>query len=88
VFTFDSIAVESEVPSLRFLGNHAPSTIIIVASEMKEAKDSVEVKLLNGKIAGAIVGAILVATLFGIAHWWRMGAGQKRSYGQAVQKNK
>jgi len=55
---------------------------------MKEAKDSVEVKLLNGKIAGVIVGAILVAALFGIAHWWRMGAGQKRSYGQAVQKNK
>jgi len=55
---------------------------------MKEARDLVEVKRLNGKIAGAIVGAILVAAVFGIAHLWAKGASQMRSYGQTVQKNR
>jgi len=88
VSTFDSIAVESRIVSLRFLGNHAPSTIIVVARKVKEAKDFVEVKRLNGKIVGAIVGAILVAALFGIVRLWGRGASQERSYGQTVQKNK
>jgi len=55
---------------------------------VREAKDLVEVKKLNGKIAGAIVSAILVAAVFGIAHLWVKGASQKRSYGQTAQKNK
>jgi len=73
---------------LQFLGNHAPSTIIVVARKMREVKDFVEVKQLNGKIAGAIVGAILVAAVFGIAHLWAKSASQRRSYEQTVQKNK
>jgi len=88
VFTFDSKAVESGMVGLQFLGNHAPSTIIVVASKMREVRDFVEVKRLNGKIAGVIVGAILVAAVFGIAHLWAKAAGQKGSYGQTVQKNK
>ena len=51
-------------------------------------RDLVEVKRLNGKIAGAIVGAILVAAVFGIAHLWARSASQMRSYGQTVQKNR
>ena len=43
---------------------------------------------MNGKIAGAVVGAILVAALFGIAQLWRKSASQRRSNGQVAQKNK
>ena len=43
---------------------------------------------MNGKIAGVIVGAILVAAVFGIAHLWAKGAREMRSYGQTVQKNR
>ncbi len=43
---------------------------------------------MNGKIAGAVVGAILVAAVFGIAQLWRKSTGQKRSNGQVTQKNK
>ena len=77
MFALDSSAVESRVVTLRFLGNHAPSTIIVVAGEVKEEKDLVEVKRLKGKIAGVIVGAILVAALIGIAKLWGKGANQK-----------
>ena len=45
--------------------------------EVKEEKDLVEVKRLKGKIAGVIVGAILVAALIGIAKLWGKGANQK-----------
>jgi len=77
VFALDSSAVESRVVSLRFLGNHAPSTIIVVTGEVKEEKDLVEVKRLKGRIAGVIVGAILVAALIGIAKLWGKGANEK-----------
>jgi len=77
VFALDSSAVESRVVTLRFLGNHAPTTIIVVAGKVKEEKDLVEVKRLKGKIAGVIVGAILVAALIGIAKFCGKGANQK-----------
>lgn len=43
---------------------------------------------MNGKIAGAIVGAILVAAVFGIAHLWRRNANKKGTYAQMVQRSK
>lgn len=43
---------------------------------------------MNGKIAGAIVGAILVAVLFGIVRLYGKNSGQKGVQGQIGQKHR